>query len=119
MKLFAAVLLIASVLGWGQTSPSKEEICLMKHGKNYCAFTPSEIISSKYVKPAPLKCDDKYEYVAYGMKDGKYGEMCAPIMHTVTEKEWQELMSRLKKLDNALCYTNYKNGIPYPCSRPK
>ena len=66
-------------------------------------------------KPAPLKCE-KYEHVEYEscprdqmvMKNWETGEFtclrpeksyCAPDLHTVTEREWQELLERLKKLE--------------------
>jgi len=49
-----------------------------------------------FVTGPSLKCDPKLEYNAF---DGHGKEFCAPLLHAVTEKEWQELMARLKKLE--------------------
>lgn len=75
------------------------------------------------VKPAPLKCG-KYEHVEH-WPDGQCGpewcdkdgnvcfancpppppDRCVPDLHTVTEKEWQELMKRMNDLEERLkCY---------------
>ena len=88
-RIEIAVLLIASVSGWGQEQPTTSNL---------------ETWKALEARPAPLKCD-RYEVATWGMKDGKYGEMCAPIMHTVTEKEWKrwlEVQRTQQEVNNAL-----------------
>ena len=94
-KLALAVVMLAGV-AWGQqdsttmTGVTAPNCSLASDGKYYCVND----------KPAPLKCG-KYESREF-ISDDKFPAghwTCLPIEHTVTEKEWQELMARLKKLE--------------------
>ena len=49
-----------------------------------------------FVVAVPLWCP-QYQYPAY--VDGKYEQTCVDELHTLTEREWQELMARLKALE--------------------
>ena len=76
---------------------------------------PDCIPAEKYFKgkipePAPLKCG-KYQHVQTWKADCDVFQAqgclkvdtpyCADDMHSVTEREWQEIMARLKKLEKA------------------
>lgn len=101
---WAAVLLMTSVCAWGQ---------------DYCAGgdppkNDSKCIPASEAMMKPLKCG-KYEHLepATTTVTSPSGTVfqtqtyqhCAPDMHEVTEKEWQELQERLKALEKTLeCY---------------
>lgn len=86
---------IALLLMLGQqpiSSPSKEEACLMEHTKEYCAV----------MYPAPLKCEKGEHLQRIGPhitwdKCGEYEHL--EKVHVVTEREWQEMLDRIKKLE--------------------
>ncbi len=74
------------------------------------AGKPETIIKGKWeTVPAPLKCG-KYEHVDPGVCHASSKDPdvicdkphCAPDLHTVTEKEWQELQAELKTLRTAI-----------------
>jgi hypothetical protein len=69
------------------------------------------------IRPPLKPCDKKYEYSAVSADSKGYIEVCAPIMHEVTEKDWQALMERLKKLedDTRSPSTLQCNGTTYLC----
>lgn len=54
-----------------------------------------------FVSGPSITCDPKFEYVAFGStkEHPEMHEMCAPLLHTVTEKEWVELKERLRVLE--------------------
>jgi hypothetical protein len=102
---YAAVLLLASVC-------AGQQVCDVKHMENcaaggvcgkdmqYIATDGGYACVSKSVisQPKPLKCG-KYEHIETEQSFGSFGHsVCAPIMHEVTEKEWQELMQRIDAL---------------------
>lgn len=130
MKLFVAVVMIlAGGCAWAQKPACTEHNAGQiyfdkKTGDVYvCEFSGKENqwmqkIGAKSPDPAPLKCG-KYEYLEpahYGdscehMEMTPSGTLCAgigmqlpdrcvPILHTLTEKDWQELMARLKALEH-------------------
>ena len=83
--------------GGGTVSP-----CLFdRDGKPYCPISEEakgQLIGYKVRRP-DKPCDPKYEYEAATGADKPgfaWKTMCVPIMHTVTEKEWQELIKLLK-----------------------
>lgn len=56
--------------------------------------------------PAPLKCG-KYQHEEYpsvwcgdSMPSTCFTPRCAPDLHTVTEREWQELMEHIRWIDH-------------------
>lgn len=125
--------IIFAVMGaaaWGQQRildcPTGTHASMVQHGD----LAGAECVADS--KPAPLKCV-KWEHVERtevicnppdAIRRDDWLERCkvtptfkcAPDMHTVTEKEWQELMEKMKKLENALCYTSQKSdGIPRFC----
>lgn len=74
--------------------------------------------------PKPLKCG-KYQHVKYGntCEPGEtckvndpihkhWARSCADNLHTVTEREWQELMARLKWLEESSQQTYILPTIP-------
>ncbi len=128
MKLVWAVLLMGGIACGQKPPPMTGDDCYhAKDGTFHCyqgdIDTPKVIdqgvpISSPSqgeidaMNKKPLKCG-KYQHletyavcnkpngqmcpIGYGMES--YHDRCVDDLHTVTEKEWQELMSRLKKLE--------------------
>ena len=102
-KLFIAALMVGMAGGvWAQDSAI---IISDKPGCTHYGPNDKHLPNVPECKPAPLKCG-KYEhvetvpdknYVGWGMHAVK--DACKPDMHSVTEKEWQELMARLGKLE--------------------
>ena len=110
MKLLALSMLLFATVGLAQLPPLSDSgrptiDCHYKDMKQCLADLP---------QPKPLKCGkwEQEEQIFYTCNikncDLKSGtcEMdcpqpyrCIPIMHSVTEKEWQELMQRLAKLE--------------------
>jgi len=73
--------------------------------------------------PAPLKCG-QYEHVElehYSCVQDRNQQRpahdcyidntprCAPDLHTVTEKDWQELMERMKRIEEKTVICKYEN----------
>jgi len=56
--------------------------------------------------PLPIKCN-KYEHGEWGYdRQWNLEQQCKPDMHSLTEKEWQDLMDRLAHLEFAMkCQT--------------
>jgi hypothetical protein len=50
---------------------------------------PIEMVTTSPIRPPLKPCDKKYEYSAVSADSKGYIEVCAPIMHEITEKEWQ------------------------------
>jgi len=78
-------------------------------------------------RPAkPLTCP-KYQHVegatslcpcdSSGCKCEPPKPKCVDDMHEVTEKEWQELMARLKKLEGSWIKPEYTKDDPPDCSK--
>lgn len=110
-----AILLAMAGVGWGQ-QPHPDGLDIVRTACSAMEpATRTKTEACRYVdaKPAPLKCGkfEKLEKPArfcgdsvYADENGKlvsscFKPYCAPIMHSVTEKEWVELMARLKKLE--------------------
>jgi len=122
MKLLSVLFLAGSVVGvgtsaWGQSidpscaghlpstgeclSPSCPSGWYLTTDQKKCNLIPSK-------QPKPLKCG-KYERLApittpcvrnmYNSECEVLGYRCEDQMHPLTEKEWQELMARLKALE--------------------
>jgi hypothetical protein len=108
-----ALVVLAGMTGcaaWGQqpTVPTSVTATIL-----HCPF--NEVIEKTAtgeacVVPKPLKCG-KYQHVEPTCEsDGNVticngSPKCADDMHSVTEKEWQELVGRLKELEERLkCY---------------
>ena len=73
-------------------------------------------------KSEPLKCG-KYEHFepAHSEHTGgdifvDYPDRCVPDMHTVTEKEWQELKEHIRTLERLICTDGH--GVLHQCPAP-
>ena len=72
-------------------------LCAGCWGQQLNGITAEKGIQQPAPQVAPLKCG-KYEHVesVYSQLTGfKLRDTCAPDMHTLTEKEWQDLMQRI------------------------
>lgn len=115
MKLF-----IIAVLGMGMVAGAQQPCVGGEHPHNAPDCIPAEkMIQQPAPQVSPLKCG-KYEHVEHW--EGSCGpapkecltclacwpvppDRCAPDLHAVTEKEWQELMKRMNDLEERLkCY---------------
>ena len=125
MKL-ATLWLVMCVMGWGQQQPKSLPPCgptsdgwCIQNQQRSCIPTAIGRVCAD-ASPAPLKCE-KYEHYEPGsIEDCSDGlgscrtnvpARCAPDIHTLTEKDWQELMAqnrardaRLKALEGKLFY---------------
>ena len=66
------------------------------------AAQPKPIACPKYTHPETTDCNtcDQKTHMCTLMNCISIPDHCADDMHVVTEKEWQELMSRLRRLEN-------------------
>ncbi len=80
------------------------EVVYDRHGCPY-PKTDDFVAPKVDLMPAPLKCG-KYEHEDHSCHGHSMDACidikghCDPDLHMVTEYEWQELMSRLKNLEN-------------------
>jgi hypothetical protein len=94
-----------------QTVPPKCPDGIICTDRRICMCKPANEIK----EPAPLKCG-KYEFVdspppmCGDVMNGCYAPHCAPLMHMLTEKEWQTLNDQLREsrehiraLESRLC----------------
>ena len=110
MKLIIAALAVAGCAAWGQQACTKFQGGYSWDEKYYGNL---EACQKDAAPPKPLKCG-KYQHVEWQIRAKVIGipggdpyehvpgsEYCADDMHSVTEKEWQELMARLKALERS------------------
>ena len=66
-----------------------------------CEPQPAPLKCGKYEHPEATDCNtcDPKIHICTLMNYINVPAHCAPDLHTVTEREWQELMERLKKLE--------------------
>lgn len=111
-KLIGIAILMMASVGWGQT------ICSKTPNDNCTVLSGNVTTAIVTTVAAPLKCW-KYQHVEWrscppeqqictlsgipacycNVQQPSY---CADDLHTVTEREWQELMERLKEMERLL-----------------
>lgn len=122
------VLLLAMGMGaWGQ----QQSTCSAGHetwteAGGWCHANPKERIP--VAKPAPLKCgkwqhvaSDSYEIVPRLKGSGYINRevvTCADDIHPLTEREWQELMARLRKLEHPAMTLTVDGSTADDCTVP-
>lgn len=110
MRLLALSMLLFATVGlWGQAPCSGGG----EGHKNPPDCMSAEQYIKQFAQPKPLKCG-KWEHVEWQIRAKVIGipggdsfehvpgsEYCAPDMQLVTVKDWQELIARVKKLEDA------------------
>ena len=106
MKLFSILLLLSAGACMAQ-QPVQVVTCVKWDSKTgACIKGTNDATGKSYPQPAPLKCgkwthfEPAVEVHVGGNIFKSLPDRCAPDLHTVTEKEWQELMARLKRLEH-------------------
>ena len=108
--IVAMLLAVAGAGAWGQQICSKtpDDNCTTLSG----TVTPG-LIHTIPIKPPDKPCDMKYEYSAVTADHEGYKETCFPLMHTVTEREWQDLKEHVRTLERMICVNG--SGVLMKC----
>ena len=94
MKSLAIWIVLSAGVCWGQQTSST-------------AVTSPGVVEVGPIPPAPLKCG-KYQtfepthMVGCGNMACSIPDRCADNLHTLTEKEWQDLQAEIKTLRTAI-----------------
>lgn len=131
MKLLGLAVLTMAGVGWGQSFPP------MSTAPGCAHYAPGEKHLPNVPACAPLKCG-KWQHVEHwegvcGPSDPSGATItstnanficaalppdhCADDMHQVTEREWQELNERLKKLTDRICVSD-SAAVLFDCTKP-
>ena len=113
MKILAAMLMMGTAVGaWGQ-SPATSDLlhtrteATMKIANCSKVLPPCpDTLRETCVCEQPLKCpryqhDEEVPGCSWGDTKGHSGQChrCAPDMHVLTEREWQEVITHLKLIE--------------------